>query len=146
VRRWRNSLVAATTTFVMWLGSAGLMIAAGGAQAPLGIQIFPAVSFVLCCAAGSLCVLALVIRFANRRLPAFEILNENAYGMYLIHYVFVVWLQYALLGAPFAAVIKATIVFAGTLMMSLATVAAIRRIPAASRIIGVEARPASTTR
>lgn len=34
--------------------------------------------------------------------------------MYLFHYVFVVWLQYALLGAALLAIAKAMIVFGGT--------------------------------
>ena len=44
--------------------------------------------------------------------------------MYLIHYVFAVWLQYALLGAGLFAVGKAAIVFGGTLIMSWAIAAA----------------------
>jgi hypothetical protein len=38
-------------------------------------------------------------------------LSSNAYRMYLIHYVFAVWLQYALLGAGLLAIGKAAIVF-----------------------------------
>jgi hypothetical protein len=38
--------------------------------------------------------------------------------MYLIHYVFAVWLQYALLGTGLFAIGKAAIVFARTLIMS----------------------------
>lgn len=145
VRRWRIALAAAAITYLMWLGSAGLAVADGNA-APVGVQILEALSFVLACAAGCLCALALVIRFANRRVPAFQPLNENAYGLYLIHYVYVIWLQYMLLDAPFAAVIKGGMVFAGTLLLSLMTVAAIRRIPTVARIIGVQNRAAPTTR
>ena len=43
--------------------------------------------------------------------------------MYLIHYVFAVWLQYALLNAALFAVGKAAIVFGGTLIMSWAIAA-----------------------
>jgi hypothetical protein len=51
---------------------------------------------------------------------------------------YLMWLQYMLLDAPFAAVITGGMVFAGTLLLSLMTVAAIRRIPTAARIIGVQ--------
>ena len=44
--------------------------------------------------------------------------------MYLIHYVFAVWLQYALLGAGLFAIGKAAIVFGGTLIMSWTIAAA----------------------
>ena len=38
--------------------------------------------------------------------------------MYLLHYVFVVWLQFAMLPASLPAVDKAAIVFGGTLALS----------------------------
>jgi surface polysaccharide O-acyltransferase-like enzyme len=47
-----------------------------------------------------------------------ESLSSNAYRIYLVHYVFVVWLQYALLAIAFNAVGKAAIVFAGALALS----------------------------
>jgi hypothetical protein len=55
-------------------------------------------------------------------------LSRNAYGMYLVHYVFVVWLQYALLNAHLFAFTKAAIVFGVTLVLSWATSAALRRL------------------
>jgi surface polysaccharide O-acyltransferase-like enzyme len=67
--------------------------------------------------------------------PAFDALRNNAYGMYLIHYIFVIWLQYELLEVPLHAVAKATIVFTGTVTLSFGIVAAFRRIPAVARII-----------
>ena len=44
--------------------------------------------------------------------------------MYMVHYVFAVWLQYALLDAGLFAIGKAAIVFGGTLFMSWAISAA----------------------
>ncbi len=43
--------------------------------------------------------------------------------MYLIHYVFAVWLQYALLSTALFAIPKAAIVFGATLVMSWAIAA-----------------------
>jgi surface polysaccharide O-acyltransferase-like enzyme len=60
--------------------------------------------------------------------------------MYIVHYVFVVWLQYALLDVPLFAIAKAAIVFSGTLLMSWAAVAAIRSIPLGSRLLGERRR------
>jgi hypothetical protein len=56
--------------------------------------------------------------------------------MYLVHYVFVVWLQHALLGVGLAAFVKVSVVFGGTLLLSWGTIAAIRRIPPAAQVIG----------
>jgi surface polysaccharide O-acyltransferase-like enzyme len=67
-------------------------------------------------------------------------LADNAMGMYLIHYLFVVWLQYALLGMALFAVAKATTVFGGTLLLAWATAAGMRFVPLGSRLIGVERR------
>ncbi len=129
VRRWAAAGAAAMVSFVLWLGMVGLAMAGDGPP-PLAVQILQAFSFVMCCAAGVLFMLALFLRFADRRLAVLEPLKDEAYGIYLIHYVFSIWLQYALLGLAMVAVAKAMIVFAGTLLMSWASVAALRRIPA----------------
>jgi hypothetical protein len=64
------------------------------------------------------------LRFAHWRAWAFDSLSANAYRMYLIHYVFAVWLQYARLGTGLFAIGKAAIVFGGTLIMSWSIAAA----------------------
>jgi hypothetical protein len=133
VRRWAAAGGAALVSFVLWLGMVGLAMAGEGPP-PLAVQILQALSFVLCCAAGVLFMLALFLRFANRRLAVFDPLKDKAYGIYLIHYAFSIWLQYALLGLAMFAIIKAAIVFTGTLLMSWASVAALRRIPASAWI------------
>jgi surface polysaccharide O-acyltransferase-like enzyme len=80
--------------------------------------------------------LSLFLRFATTRLRVAESLSDNAYGMYLVHYVFVVWLQYALLDVQLVAVAKAAIVFVVTLLMSWGSTAAIRCVPLGARLIG----------
>jgi surface polysaccharide O-acyltransferase-like enzyme len=85
------------------------------------------------------------MRFANRPLPKLDFLSDNAYGLYLVHYVFVVWLQYLLLGAALIAILKAMLVFAGTLVLSSAVLAAVGRLPAAGRIIGTARTVAQKT-
>ena len=51
----------------------------------------------------------------------------NAYGIYLVHYLFVVWLQYLLIGIVLFAVAKAVIVFTGALLLSWGVVTAFGR-------------------
>jgi surface polysaccharide O-acyltransferase-like enzyme len=84
--------------------------------------------------------LALFLRFANQPRPALDFFSDNAFGLYLVHYVFVVWLQYLLLGVASLAIIKAVIVFVGTLVLSYATIAAVRRVAAVVRLMGTGRR------
>jgi surface polysaccharide O-acyltransferase-like enzyme len=91
--------------------------------------------FVLSCAATSLAFLAIFLRFAQTRSTICDSLAQNSYAIYLIHYAFVSWLQYAMLPASIPGVAKFLIVFTGALLLSWATSATIRRIPAISRII-----------
>jgi hypothetical protein len=143
-RHWRRWLAAAFLTFAAWIGITAFALASGGqassdpssAVVPVGIQIAQAVAFVLACGANCLLAVALFLRFANRRLAPLELMRDNAYGMYLVHYVFSTWLQYLLLGSAIIAFVKWSIVFAATLVLSFAATAAICHLPAGARIIG----------
>jgi peptidoglycan/LPS O-acetylase OafA/YrhL len=135
-RRWVAWVVAALVLLCAWMGLTGLTMES--ASASLGLQILADLSFVLACFSSCFAVLAVALRFAARRLPSLAGLSDGAYGMYLVHYLFVVWLQFALLGIAFPAIIKAAVVFGCTLFLSRWTVAALRRLPSAAQIIGAE--------
>jgi surface polysaccharide O-acyltransferase-like enzyme len=115
----------------------------GGGPTSLGLQALADLSFVLACFGSCCAVLALVLRFAGRRLPALAGLKRDAFGMYLVHYVFVVWLQYAFLGVGLFAMVKGAIVFGGTLLLSWSVIAVIRRISPAGHVIGADRAAAS---
>ena len=87
--------------FVVWSVPIGLMMQDGGTSddGPIGLQLVSDFGFVLACAGGCFFVAGVSLRFARRRWAWLDNLSDNAYGMFLIHYVFVVWLQYALLDA-----------------------------------------------
>jgi hypothetical protein len=91
--------------------------------------------FVLCCGAISFALLAVFQRFARVPTPVLASLSRNAYGIYLLHYGFVMWLQFALLSMTIPAVAKAAIVLSGALAASWMTTAALRRIPEVDRVI-----------
>jgi peptidoglycan/LPS O-acetylase OafA/YrhL len=91
--------------------------------------------FVISCAASSFAFLALFLRFAQSRSRVCDSLAANSYGIYLIHYAVVSWLQYALLPAALPAIAKWLIVFPGALMLSWALAGSIRRIPSVARVI-----------
>jgi hypothetical protein len=84
--------------------------------------------------------LAFGLRFAALPSRILDSLKTNAYGMYLVHYVFVVWLQYAVLGLALPAVVKGAIVFGGTLAWSWSATVASRQIPLVAQVIGAERR------
>jgi hypothetical protein len=51
-----------------------------------------------------------------------------------------VWLRYALLGTALFVMLKAAIVFSGTLVLSWIAVLAVRRIPFGAQLIGAPRR------
>ena len=132
-RRWPLWIVTALVIFAA-AAVVTLIALASGSQSQ-GLAIAGAAGFVLSCAASSFAFLALFLRFAQSRSRFFESLSSNSYGIYLLHYVFVNWLQYALLPASLTAVVKWPIVLAGALGLSWFTAATIRRIPAVARVI-----------
>lgn len=138
-RRWKVWLPIAPASFLLWACLMGLTI--DNPAAPIALQLFVGLAFVLACASSCFLLLGLFVRFAARRVRILDGLRSAAYGMYLVHYVFVVWLQYALLNISMPAVVKAAIVFVGTVLLSWATVAAaLRWIPAATQVIGTGRR------
>jgi surface polysaccharide O-acyltransferase-like enzyme len=142
VRRWASLLAAALVSFSIWLGLTALTMKGG---ASIGVEIATDFSFVPACAAGAFFLIAVCLRFATGRSRILGYLAANAYGLYLVHYVFIVWLQFALLASPLFAVVKAAIVFGGTLSLSLATAAAVQRIPLGARLIGAPPRAVATS-
>jgi hypothetical protein len=132
-RRWALWAVGALVSFGV---ATGVAIAAITVHiGSRGWEVAGDATFVLSCAASSFAFLALFVRFAKTRRRVWDSLSENAYGMYLIHYVFVSWLQYSLLRAGLPAIAKGSLVFLGTALLSWGATAALRRIPAVARVI-----------
>jgi glucan biosynthesis protein C len=134
-RRWTRWFLAALLLFAVWLGLTALIVADPG-LASLGLQTLDDLSFALTAFTSCFLVLALAVRFARVPSRVLDSLKANAYGMYLLHYGFVMWLQYLLLAAFWPAIPKAAIVFGGTVLASWSVSAALRRVPAIARIIG----------
>jgi hypothetical protein len=92
-------------------------------------------SMTLYCTTVSITFIALFLRFANTRYSIIDNLCDNAYGIYLVHYPFIVWSQYSLLGSSMPAISKALIVFIVTLGLSWGTSALLRSIPGVRKIL-----------
>jgi glucans biosynthesis protein C len=137
-RRWASWLAAALASLALWMGLSSLTL---DGNAPLAVQAAADLGYVLACACGCFFLVAVSLRFAAAPSRLLGALGGNAYGLYLLHYVFVVWLQFALLALPLFAVIKWAIVFAGTLAFTFITNAALKRIPLGAQLIGSARRP-----
>ncbi|MGA8755053.1 MAG: acyltransferase [Stellaceae bacterium] len=134
IKHWRLWLGVALASFALWLALTALTIRVQG-QIPLALQIVDDLSFVIACLCNCFGVLALALRLAASRRVWLDNLKQNAFGMYLVHYLFVVWLQYALLPVGMPGIVKAGIVFTGTLLLSWTTTAGFRHLPSLTGII-----------
>ena len=92
-----------------------------------------------CFAAFSVAVLFLIlscfIRFKQSGWSLLDPMQPDAYGIFLVHYPIVLWLQYALFDYDLSAIIKALIAFVLTVALSWAVTRALRLIPGATRIL-----------
>lgn len=114
-RQWLIWAGATTVTFILWMISmAPLYYGYHNVLADFAAYL----AVVLAVTSACFALLATFLRFGHGSWAVSDSLAENAYAIYFVHYVFVVWLQYALLGAPLPAIAKAVIVFAGTLALS----------------------------
>jgi hypothetical protein len=89
--------------------------------------------------------IAVCLHFATGHSRRLDSLSANACGLYLVHYNFIVWLQYALLGTALLAMIMVAIVFGGTLVLSWIAVLGVQRIPFGARLIGAPRRAVATS-
>ena len=81
---------------------------------------------------------AILAYFLNHRRSEFSVLDSmqaDAYGMFLVHYPIVLWLQYWLYDLALPAIIKATIAFVGTVLLSWGATRALRQIPGAKSVL-----------
>jgi glucans biosynthesis protein C len=142
-RRWRLWLGLAGAAFFAWLGITALTVES---KTPLvAVERLASILFAISSVTACFALIALFLRFATRPAPVADSLARNAYGIYLVHYFFVIWLQYLLLGAAIFAVFKGVIVSAASLLLSWAVAIAFGRMPLVGRAIFAQRRlPAAT--
>ena len=92
-------------------------------------------AFAMYSAAMAFAVPAIYLRSAKASLKLLDAMQPLAYGIYLVHYIFIIWLQYVVYDPAWSPFVKFAIVFAGTLLGSWATVIALRKIPFIARMI-----------
>jgi peptidoglycan/LPS O-acetylase OafA/YrhL len=132
-RRWVLWLLAALPAYALLV--VVVIAAFASPTSPILWGTIGGFSFALSCAASGFAFLALFVRFRTRPRKAFDSVRDNAYGMYVIHYAFASWLQYALLSTAMPGWAKGWIAFCGTLALSWIAVAAVRRTATVARVL-----------
>ena len=102
---------------------------------PLSWSTSYGLAFAMYSAAMAFTVPSILLRFAKSDWRLLDAMQPSAYGIYLTHYIFIIWLQYAVYDYSWPASIKFAIVFAGTLSMSWGLTAMLRKIPLVARMI-----------
>ena len=92
-------------------------------------------AFAMFSAAMAFTVLTTSLRLAHSSLRLLDAMQPSAYGIFLLHYIFIIWLQYVVFDPAFPAGIKAAIVFVGALGGSWALTVLLRKIPFVARMI-----------
>jgi peptidoglycan/LPS O-acetylase OafA/YrhL len=137
-RRWPIWLSAGLAAYALRLAiivTLVLPVAGAHRPQPLTLRLLSDLTLILCCSTISFAFIALFRRFAIAHQPVFDSLSASSYGMYLIHYPVVVWLQFALLAVALGPIAKGAIVFVGAVALSWGMVVALRRIPAIARVL-----------
>lgn len=80
-------------------------------------------------------LLALAVRFFGASGPVGSSLSANAYGIYLVHWPIVLWLQLILLWTPLSPLAKGTLAFTVGFILSWAVSGLLRRMPGVARAV-----------
>jgi surface polysaccharide O-acyltransferase-like enzyme len=137
-RRWPIWLSAGLAAYALRLAIIIMLIlpvAVAHRPLPLTLRLLSDLSLVLCSSTISFTFIALFRRFSIAHQPALDSLSSSSYGMYLIHYPVVVWLQFALLAVALGPITKGSIVFVGAVALSWGIVVVLRRVPVIARVL-----------
>jgi hypothetical protein len=105
------------------------------ASPPLLWKTSYGLAFATYSAAMAFTVSAVFLRFADSSWRLLDALQPSAYGVFLLHYISIIWLQYAVYDYSFPAFVKFAIVLSGTLSLSWGLTVMLRKIPTVARMI-----------
>jgi Acyltransferase family len=80
-------------------------------------------------------ILAYFLRFKQSGWSILDPMQPDAYGIFLVHYPIVLWLQYWLYDYDLPAIVKASIAFVLTVAFSWVLTRALRKIPGATKVL-----------
>src|SRR5207245_7121691 len=102
---------------------------------PLSWRAAYGLAFAAFSAAMTFLVPAFYLRFAKSSLRLLDLLRPSAYGIFLVHYIFIIWLQYAVYDPPLPAFVKFAIVFTCALALSWWLTLLLRRVALVCRVM-----------
>ena len=102
---------------------------------PFSWRLFYGLAFALFSGAMAFAEPGFFVRSAKSPMWLLDAIQPSAYGIFLIHYIFIIWLQYAVYEPAWSPFVKFAIVFVATLAGSWATVVLLRKIPFVRRMI-----------
>jgi hypothetical protein len=138
-KHWKIWVAGSFISFLLWLIPTALIVKAPAA--PVAILSFIGdLGVVVFAGAASFGMIGLCLRFANARWPIIDSISEYAYGIYFFHFLFVLWLQFALLNLPIPALVKGVTVLIAVLLLSWTASVATRRILTAHPSLGGQRR------
>jgi surface polysaccharide O-acyltransferase-like enzyme len=133
---WRLWQAVAGVVFVAFVAALIAWLVGAGQGKPQPVVGFAATAlFALTGAATTLALLAGFARWERHVERVVTFLSPHAFGIYLVHYVFVTWLQYLLLPVEVPGLVKAGVVSVGAVAASLGLTALFRRIPGLTRVL-----------
>jgi hypothetical protein len=80
-------------------------------------------------------ILAYFLRFKQSGWSILDPMQPDAYGMFLVHYPIVLWLQYWLYDFDISAIAKGLTAFVLTVILSWGATEVLRRIPGARHVL-----------
>lgn len=91
--------------------------------------------FVTFSAAILFAILGYFVRFKRSGFSVLDWMQAHAYGMFLVHYPIVLWIQYWLFDSRIPAIAKGLTTFVFTVLLSWGLTAVLRTIPGAKRVL-----------
>ncbi|TXH71994.1 MAG: acyltransferase [Lysobacteraceae bacterium] len=135
-RRWFLWANLAPLAFFFLVAAFLMMLDASRKGEAPWLLVLTHFAFVLSCATTSFALLAYFSRKMHQPSRLWNSLAENAFGIYLLHYPIVAWLQYALLDVSLPGYAKAAIVIIAGLGISWLVAIALRQFAWVERVIG----------
>ncbi len=102
---------------------------------PMWYEASYSILFVIFSAAITFAIMGYFLHYKKSGRSMLDPLQHDAYGIFLVHYPFVLWIQYWLYDFHWPAIVKALIAFVATLIVSWAATALLRKIPGSQHVL-----------
>lgn len=134
MKRWAVWVLAAVATYLL-LKLSENSLREMSAQKPLLATLIYRSVWTLSCTLSSIAFISLFRKIFTHANKCWQGLSENAYGIYLIHYIFVIWCQFLLLEVDLPVAIKFLLTFVVALGASWSLTCLIRKIKIVAKFL-----------